>query len=262
MSGSNSTSRNDQGNSPLSTGNNAPAGSGSSTALFEELDDLLERMLSLPVFPDENGNATSPTPEVPLTPVSSSPPLPATAPLPPATATYEVPATTDPSAPPKEELPPPTPRVQPLSAAEVPPTSPEEPPAPPEPEDAPLSSQPSSEQITPRPSSEAYKGHGSIEAPSPSSRKPLLPKTASKEEHTETTEPEKPEFIFPSPRYPLWQLPMVWTTRWFDRLTERMGKTGEWLRHPTGRTCLGLIGITLLAVAGGIFFADWLGWTR
>jgi hypothetical protein len=202
----------------------------SSRALFEELDALLERMLSLPVSsaeesdsPDGPQAAPGPMPLItiaeamlepsppPRRPTSPSPPPPAySAPLPPVTATDEAFA----------------------AQAGVGFT----PPAPPVPQPSP---------VPPLPQAPPTKTM-SLPSPDPVPAKPVA-----------ATEPSA-TFVPPPP---LWLLPLVWCNRAFDVCTTPLGPLGRWLRGARGRAALGWAGLVLLVAAGGLFLNGWFGWT-
>jgi hypothetical protein len=55
-------------------------------------------------------------------------------------------------------------------------------------------------------------------------------------------------------------LPLVWVNLGFDGVTRRLGGAGNWMRSEAGRMLLGLSGIALLAAAAVWFLKDWLGW--
>ncbi|HZT79443.1 MAG TPA: hypothetical protein VFA26_04455, partial [Gemmataceae bacterium] len=60
---------------------------------------------------------------------------------------------------------------------------------------------------------------------------------------------------------PLWQRPLVWGNRAFDRATEGLGPPGVWLRRPAGRTALGWAGLVFLAAAAALVLLARIGWT-
>jgi hypothetical protein len=55
--------------------------------------------------------------------------------------------------------------------------------------------------------------------------------------------------------------PLLGLNRLFDTLALSLGSPGRWLRRPTGRTLLGLIGLVLLAAAVMCALLDRIGWT-
>ncbi len=63
----------------------------------------------------------------------------------------------------------------------------------------------------------------------------------------------------PSP--PLLLRPVLWLNRLFDAAAFGLGAPGRWLRRPTGRTLLGLVGVLLLAAAAALALVDRIGWT-
>jgi hypothetical protein len=54
--------------------------------------------------------------------------------------------------------------------------------------------------------------------------------------------------------------PVLWVNRTFDRGTEWLGRPGRWLRGHHGRTFLGWLGISLLALALAWQLLAWIGW--
>jgi hypothetical protein len=54
--------------------------------------------------------------------------------------------------------------------------------------------------------------------------------------------------------------PLLWINRGYDRCTRVLGPPGRWLRSAQGRTVLGYLGLTLLGVAIAWGLRDWLGW--
>jgi hypothetical protein len=56
-------------------------------------------------------------------------------------------------------------------------------------------------------------------------------------------------------------LPLQWFNRVFDVPTLVLGPLGSWLRGPGGRRALGWSGFALLAAAGVWFAKDFFGWT-
>jgi hypothetical protein len=63
------------------------------------------------------------------------------------------------------------------------------------------------------------------------------------------------------PAPPLILRPILWLNRRFDGFAFALGTVGRWLRRPTGRTLLGLLGLLLLAVAVALVLLDQIGWT-
>jgi hypothetical protein len=63
-----------------------------------------------------------------------------------------------------------------------------------------------------------------------------------------------------APPVPLWLRPVIWSNQRFDRWTLRLGPYGRWLRRPRGRAVVGGLGLALLAVALGVLILDWIGW--
>jgi hypothetical protein len=63
------------------------------------------------------------------------------------------------------------------------------------------------------------------------------------------------------PAPPLLLRPILWINRRFDGFAFALGTVGRWLRRPTGRTLLGVLGLLLLAVAVALVLLDQIGWT-
>jgi hypothetical protein len=64
------------------------------------------------------------------------------------------------------------------------------------------------------------------------------------------------------PPEPLLLRPLLGLNRLFDSVALGLGRPGRWLRRPTGRTTLGLIGLALLVAAVAFVLLDRIGWTR
>ena len=77
------------------------------------------------------------------------------------------------------------------------------------------------------------------------------------------TRPELPPSREPAPLWdlPWWAYPLAWGNTAFDGCTRLLGGPGRWLRGPSGKTLLGWAGLAMLAVAGGLALHDWFGWT-
>lgn len=58
-----------------------------------------------------------------------------------------------------------------------------------------------------------------------------------------------------------WRMPLGWINRLFDRCAVALGRPGLWLVRSEGRDVLGWIGIGLLLAAAVILAGDWFGWT-
>jgi hypothetical protein len=56
-------------------------------------------------------------------------------------------------------------------------------------------------------------------------------------------------------------VPVLWANRLFDQMTLLLGETGAWLRGPVGRGAVGMAGLILFAAAVLWLARDWLGWT-
>lgn len=193
-----------------------------SSALFAELDALLERMLALPVSyreePEGPDGAEKPPPRdlPPLVTIAEAMPEPVltyTTPPQPVAIVDEV--------------------LKPRPAFDLAPTNPAAEWAPPPPE----------------------KPFVFEEKPAPPLPPPQPPAAA------DIPAPNESLASSLEPPLPFWQWPLTWVNRCFDRWTVPLGPLGRWLRGPGGRGMLGWAGLMLLAVAGGIALHDWFGWT-
>jgi len=54
---------------------------------------------------------------------------------------------------------------------------------------------------------------------------------------------------------------LPWINYLFDQYTGYLGVPGRWLRRPVGRALLGWTGMLLLATSVAIVILDWIGWT-
>ena len=212
---------------------NSGTGGEESSALFAELDALLERMLALPVSyreePESPGSAEPPPPRdlPPLITIAEATPE--------AVEVYTAPP--PPVAFVNESLPP-QPALDPAVTAGF---RPADPPA-------------SSEPIQPQSTAPLFQ---------PSAPPPASESAGYKPAATEEPTPPADESLTSSlePPLPFLLLPLFWVTRCFDRCTVPLGAPGRWLRGPTGKSLLGWVGLLLLAVVGGIALHDWFGWT-
>jgi hypothetical protein len=64
----------------------------------------------------------------------------------------------------------------------------------------------------------------------------------------------------PAPRRAWPLLPLVWFNAAFDLLLVPWGPAGRWLRRPSGRAFLGIVGILCLLGAAALAIADAVGW--
>jgi hypothetical protein len=60
----------------------------------------------------------------------------------------------------------------------------------------------------------------------------------------------------------LWLQPLVWVNQVFDHGTDFLGPLGPGMRSEKGRTFLGLVGLVCLSLAGAWFLKDQMGWPR
>jgi hypothetical protein len=64
------------------------------------------------------------------------------------------------------------------------------------------------------------------------------------------------------PEWTPWRLwPLVGFNAAFDLCLRPWGPIGRWLRGPTGRALLGILGLLCLTAAAALAAADWIGWT-
>jgi hypothetical protein len=87
------------------------------------------------------------------------------------------------------------------------------------------------------------------------SAEPIIPKKPSEflERHRARLREER--------RAAPWLKPLEWINRLFDRCAVALGRPGLWLVRPETRDFLGWIGIGLLLAAAVILVGDWFGWT-
>jgi hypothetical protein len=68
--------------------------------------------------------------------------------------------------------------------------------------------------------------------------------------------------LAPPPEWTPWRLwPLVGFNAAFDLCLRPWGPIGRWLRGPTGRALLGILGLLCLTAAAALAAADWIGWT-
>jgi hypothetical protein len=58
-----------------------------------------------------------------------------------------------------------------------------------------------------------------------------------------------------------WLGPLGWINQLFDRSAVAVGGPGLWLVRHEGRKVLGLLGLAMLVAAAAVLLGDWLGWT-
>jgi hypothetical protein len=101
---------------------------------------------------------------------------------------------------------------------------------------------------------------GSVDSPLPlfpSSPLPIVPLTSHESRPTQrATPPAAPPELMP---WSLW--PVVAFNYVFDACLAPWGPTGRWLKGPTGRALLGILGLLCLTAAAALAAADWIGWT-
>jgi hypothetical protein len=199
----------------------------STKQMLDELDALMEKMLSLPVNEPEEAPSF---PQEPVKPPKLTPTLSATLTL------LQAPAPLPVSAPP----PPPPPEVT---------TIPES-----------LTSHsvinPPHLGLPPNLVGFAPPSHDATPQPAPLTNEVTPPSVLPKLEPLLTDIPE-PE----APLATQWgYLPLVWLNLLFDHATMPLGPIGTLLRSQVGRALLGLAGIALMLAAAAWFVKDWLGW--
>jgi hypothetical protein len=238
--------------------------------MLDELDALMEKMLSLPV------NKLEEAPEPPPTPAAlDAPPV-----------SYNTSVAVE--APPTR-LDAPPPNIADLSAAfphvqeddavstvppptwlEDPPPIKVEAPAPP----------PSPRRIVERPTSYQLEEEGSVSAVAPPlSTKPVADAAPQETKFFRKDPPASldellPPLIVRAPAFDKLRqrarrrslggwlfLPLLWINQTFDRLTYSLGDAGTWLRSARGRKVIGSAGLLLLTLAGLWWLHDLLGWT-
>jgi hypothetical protein len=91
----------------------------------------------------------------------------------------------------------------------------------------------------------------------PSSPLPLFPLSSQESRPTPRATPPAPPPVW-TPWY-LW--PFVGFNAAFDACLAPWGPVGGWLRGPTGRALLGILGLLCLTAAAALAAADWIGWT-
>jgi hypothetical protein len=193
--------------------------------MLDELDALMEKMLSLPV--NDPGDAP-PFPQEVIKPPEWTPTLSATLTL------LEPPAPGPPTAPPTAS--------SYLSMAE--PSSPH--PAVNPPHFAPGSPLPEPSPI----------GHEPAPQPEPLTNQ-VVPSSLLRDLQPLLQEIPEP----PTPITTLWiYLPLLWINQAFDGLTTILGPAGGLLRSQVFRALLGLSGVALMVIAVVWFLKDWLGW--
>jgi hypothetical protein len=214
----------------------------STKQMLDELDALMEKMLTLPV--NDLGDAAAFPPPVVKEPTLSatltllSPPsVPAPAPTPPLSKkpasrpSYQIPALAAPRPRVEEPAAPPSPLPFNPPHFEMPPVEASEPESlrfdTPEPEPEPLTNEVMPVSVLPR-------------------LEPLMNEIA-----------EPPSSSFGTQ----WlYLPLVWVNQGFDGATLAFGGAGRWMRSEGGRMLLGFSGVALMAAAVAWFLKDWLGW--
>ena len=67
---------------------------------------------------------------------------------------------------------------------------------------------------------------------------------------------------FADRRTPWFLWPLVGFNAVFDACLLPWGPLGRWLRGPTGRAFLGILGLLFLTAAAAWAAAEWIGWTQ
>ena len=126
---------------------------------------------------------------------------------------------------------------------------------PPEPEPEPPPAPPRMEAPAPVPAPKP----NPVEASAPP-QEPAPPPLSSRElRRARHWKPTKPSANRPTP-WLLW--PLVGFNAVFDACLLPWGPLGRWLRGPTGRAFLGILGLLFLTAAAAWAAAEWIGWTR
>lgn len=86
-----------------------------------------------------------------------------------------------------------------------------------------------------------------------------LPVTPEPGQHSAQPDPPLPPLPY---RAPLLLKPVVWFNALFDLLLWPTGPLGWWLKQPSGRGVLGVLGILCLLGAIALAVADGIGWTE
>ncbi|HYT88184.1 MAG TPA: hypothetical protein VEL76_05655 [Gemmataceae bacterium] len=219
------------------------SGPGSTRQLLDDLDALMQQLLTLPVNQLEDDPAP-PANAVTVPTVSQAP----SGDL--AQGPAQAPEAVQPAVEPAGKRVishPPAPALPAPHTTEDPPTS--RPPAQPEPapEESPVLGSPRPLPLEPAPLPPIRLAPLSV--PPPVRRSPLPP---------EFTLPAAPTSTVPAPAAPFWRrvrIPawawrtILWSNRTFDRSTRWLGNSGRWLRGTRGRRVLGWVGLLLWSVA-------------
>lgn len=200
---------------------------------LDELEALMQRMLSLPV--SEGEEALPAPPEAKSRPATLPPRL--------------------------RAIPDPPPWDDPAPAATVPPPPPAHVPSPPAPRSpARPVAPPPSVVISERVRVEEYPVMPELPAapaeaasPAPAAAEPPAPRTKPRVVRRLSTVAGEPQELW-------WLMPLVWGNHAFDRCTIHMGRSGRWLRGTRGRNWIGWSGVLLLALAMTWALVEWLGW--
>lgn len=252
---------------------------------LEELDALLKRMLELPVNAlDETAEEPPPAPARAEAPPAVSAPEPMRGPHHPA---FTRPPESEPAAPPAVNYQAPETDIADLKPRVVRAGLPEPAAAPPAAEGGdwvPLESSWKPSARTWKPLSDAWQQAKAVPPsappepppPAPEAAMPRAPEPAPRMETPPAFDPVRPPAPAPAPqpaRRPAqtttpdvtapWQLwPFVAFNTVFDASLLPWGPLGRWLRGPTGRSLLGILGLLFLTAAAAWAVAEWIGWTR
>jgi hypothetical protein len=227
---------------------------------LDELDAILQRMLTLPVN-GQAGEEERPKTDPPITPpparrrpvaapVLEKPPLPETAPSPPR---VERPA--KPPGPITIFQPVSSPSA--LSVPELPPLEIATPPI-----VAPSQSAPSSQPLP-------GWGPAHLEAPTSTLARVDPPAAPELPKELDPIIPTKPSEFFERHRARIkeqrraapWLGPLGWLNAAFDCCSVALGRPGLWLVRSDVRNVMGWVGVGLLLAAAVILVGDWFGWT-
>ena len=237
----------------------SPAASNAMREQLDELDAILQRMLTLPVNglsdTDERPKSDPPITPPPVRrrplapPVLEKPPLPETAPSPPR---VESPAKPRVEPPAKPHAPivvfQPVSSPSTLSVPELPPIAIATPPI----------VAPQLPTVPVQPASGS--GPARIEAPQAASECPKEADPIVPAKPSEFLERHRARLVEQRRTAP-WLGPLGWFNAAFDRCSVALGRPGLWLVRSDVRTLMGWLGFGMLLAAAAILIGDWFGWT-
>jgi hypothetical protein len=237
----------------------SPAASNAMREQLDELDAILQRMLTLPVNglsdADERPNSDPPITPPPVRrrplapPILEKPPLPETASSPPRVESQAKPRVEPPA---KPHAPivifQPVSSPSTLSVPEPPPIAIATPPI--------VAPQLPTVPVQPASGSGPARTEAPQTAPeSPKEVEPIVPPKAS-----EFLERHRARLVEQRRIVP-WLGPLGWLNAAFDRCSVALGRPGLWLVRSDVRTLMGWLGFGMLLAAAAILIGDWFGWT-